>query len=57
MAKKIEATIARDAKTGRFTLRKDGTERVIKNPGKATATAVNRSITKNRDALQRLANR
>lgn len=57
MAKKTTATVARTASTGRFTVRKDGGDTSVHASGKTTPKVVSSSIRKNRDALQRLANR
>ncbi|WP_195822163.1 hypothetical protein [Roseobacter sp. MH60115] len=57
MAKTHSATVARTADTGKFTLRKEGGDTSVHASGKKTPTVVSASISKNRDALKRLANR
>ncbi len=57
MPKKTTATIARSAVSGRFTVKKDGGQATVHTSGKKTPKTVSQSISKNRDALQRLANR
>ena len=57
MAKKTTATVARNAKTGEFTVRKPGGEVTVLSTGKKTPKTVTASISKNRDALKRLADR
>ncbi|WP_299680720.1 hypothetical protein [uncultured Roseobacter sp.] len=57
MAKKTTATVARTAPKGTFAVRKDGGDTSVHASGKATPKVVSSSIRKNRDALQRLANR
>lgn len=57
MAKTNSATVARSATTGRFTIRKEGGDTSEHASGKKTPKVVRSSISKNRDALQRLANR
>ena len=57
MAKKTTATVARHAKTGEVTVRKPGGEVTVLSTGKKTPKTVTASISKNRDALKRLADR
>lgn len=57
MPKKNSATVARNASTGRFTVRKEGGSTSVHASGKKTPKVVSASISKNRDALKRLANR
>ncbi|WP_298921939.1 hypothetical protein [uncultured Roseobacter sp.] len=57
MAKTNSATVARAARTGKFTVRKDGGDTSVHASGKKTPKVVRSSISKNRDALKRLANR
>lgn len=51
------ATVARSTAAGRFTIRKANGEMSEHTSGKKIPKIVRRSISKNRDALQRLANR
>ncbi|WP_299752460.1 hypothetical protein [uncultured Tateyamaria sp.] len=51
------ATVARSTAAGRFTIRKANGEMSEHASGKKTSKIVRRSISKNRAALQRLANR
>lgn len=57
MAKTNSATVARSASKGKFTLRKEGGDTSVHASGKRTPKVVSTSISKNRDALKRLANR
>lgn len=57
MTKKTTAKVERNAKTGRFTIVKDGGAKSDYAAGKTTPKTVSSSISKNRDALKRLADR
>jgi len=57
MAKTNSATVAHSATVGRFTIRKEGGDTSGHASDKKTPKVVRSSISKNRDALQRLANR
>ena len=57
MSKKIEATVVRDARSGRFTVREGGKDTKVSAASALTQRSVNQSISKNRDALKRLADR
>ncbi|WP_299209806.1 hypothetical protein [uncultured Tateyamaria sp.] len=57
MTKTNSATVARSANAGKFTVRKEGGDTSEHASGKKTPKVVRSSISKNRDALQRLANR
>lgn len=57
MPKKNSATISRSAISGKFTIRKDGGDASVHASSKKTPKTVSTSISKNRDALKRLANR
>ena len=57
MPKNNTATVTRNAGSGRFTVRKEGGSVSTHSSGKKTPETVSSSISKNRDALKRLANR
>lgn len=57
MIKKPTAKVSRSATSGRFTVRKEGGGTSVHSSGKKTPKTVSASIDKNRDALQRLADR
>ncbi|NND17330.1 MAG: hypothetical protein HKN98_02005, partial [Silicimonas sp.] len=57
MGKKTTATVSRNAKAGKFTIRKSGGGITVLSSDKKTPKTVSASIGKNRDALKRLADR
>lgn len=57
MSAKSSATVKRTTATGQFSVRKESGSTSLHASGKETPKTVNTSINKNRDALQRLANR
>ncbi len=57
MAAKTSATVTRSPTAGKFTVRKEGGGTTEHSSGKNTPKTVSVSISKNRDALKRLADR
>ena len=57
MPKTNSAKIQRNAASGRFTVHKEGGETSVHASGKKTPKTVSATISKNRDALKRLADR
>jgi len=57
MSNKTTAKIARSSRSGQFTLRKSGGGASVHVANKRTPKTVSASISKNRDALKRLADR
>jgi len=51
------ATVTRTAKTGQYVVRKSGGATSTHTVKSESSAAISKSVTKNRDALQRLANR
>lgn len=57
MPKSSSAKVTRLSDSGKFTIRKEGGSTSVHSSGKKTPKTVSSTISKNRDALKRLANR
>lgn len=57
MGKKTTATIARNAKTGTFTVRQNGGATTVYKVTQKSSDAIRKSATTYRDALKRLADK
>ena len=55
--KTVSATVSRSAKTGRLLVRKSSGDVATYKVMPKSSDAINKSLSRNRDALQRLANR
>ncbi|WP_299410196.1 hypothetical protein [uncultured Roseobacter sp.] len=57
MPKNNSATVKRNASAGKFTVRKESGDVSVHASGEKTPRTVSSSISRNKDALKRLANR
>ena len=55
--KLTSATVSRHALTGKFVVREDGGKASVHEVKPKSKAVISKSVSKNRDALQRLANR